>query len=188
MPAGLWDTARKANRCMDTSAETLNPYARFLGVRDPLTVLRETPVRLQGLTHAIGPAGVTVAPAPGKWTASEILCHLADVEIAFGFRLRQILAEDHHVIQPFDQERWAAPYSGIAAGEALSAFSALRHWNLLLIQQALPLQASRPVTHPERGTMTFQTVVETMAGHDLNHKAQLEQIAAKLRNASRPAG
>lgn len=170
---------------MSTSAEILNPYARFLGSRDPLTVLRETPVRLQGLTHAIGPAGVSVSPAPGKWTASEILCHLADCEIVFGFRLRQILAEDNHVIQPFDQEQWSAPYSGIAAAEALSAFSAVRHWNLLLIEHALPAQAGRRVTHPERGPMTFRTVVETMAGHDLNHKEQLERIAAKLRNTAR---
>ena len=170
---------------MSASAEVLNPYARFLGSRDPLTVLRETPVRLQGLTHAIGPTGVSVAPERGKWTASEILCHLADCEIAFGFRLRQILAEDNHVIQPFDQERWAGPYSGIAAAEALSAFSALRHWNLLLIEHALPFHADRPVTHPERGPMTFRTVVETMAGHDLNHKGQLERIAAKLRDSAR---
>ena len=36
---------------------------------------------------------------------------------------------------------------------------------------------SKPVTHPERGTMTFQTLLETMAGHDLNHLQQLETLA-----------
>ena len=46
-----------------------------------------------------------------------------------------------------------------------------------LIQNALPAAADRKVTHPERGTMTFQTIVETMAGHDLNHIAQLWRIA-----------
>jgi len=39
--------------------------------------------------------------------------------------------------------------------------------------------ASRRVTHPERGTMTFQTILETMAGHDLNHLGQLRRIAAQ---------
>jgi len=34
--------------------------------------------------------------------------------------------------------------------------------------------------HPERGEMTFKTVVETMAGHDINHLGQLERIAARL--------
>ena len=34
----------------------------------------------------------------------------------------------------------------------------------------------REMTHPERGTMTFQTVVETMAGHDMNHLGQLQSV------------
>ena len=188
MPMGVWDTARMASGNMTTTADVLNPYARFLAGREPLTVLRETPVRLQGLVHAIGPSGVAVAPAPGKWSASEILCHLADCEIVFAFRLRQTLAEDHHVIQPFDQERWAAPYSGIEASEALSTFTAVRKWNVRLIEGTLRLHGEKPVTHPERGRMTFRTIVETMAGHDLNHKEQLERIAAKLRGAARNGG
>ena len=81
-------------------------------------------------------------------------------------------------MQPFDQDKWAAPYQGIAAKDALAAFTAIRNWNLKLIAKALPGSASKPVTHPERGTMTFQTIVETMAGHDLNHLAQLKRIAS----------
>jgi hypothetical protein len=60
---------------------------------------------------------------------------------------------------------------------ALETFSALRKWNLRLIHSVMPAAAGRIVTHPERGAMTFQTLVETMAGHDLNHLAQLRRIA-----------
>jgi hypothetical protein len=49
---------------------------------------------------------------------------------------------------------------------------------MLLIAAALPGSADRPVTHPERGTMTFRNLVETMAGHDLNHLGQLHKIVA----------
>ena len=116
-------------------------------------------------------------PAPGKWNAREILCHLADSEIAFAFRLRQTLAETNHVIQPMDQEKWAGMYGGLTARAALSAFSSLRGWDLALIQ-ATPADAmGKKVTHPERGDMTFRTIVETMAGHDINHLKQLEAIA-----------
>lgn len=170
---------RKASIAMIPASGKLNPYAHLLEGREPLSVLRETPVRLQALSVAISPARITIAPAPGKWSASQILSHLADCEIAFAFRLRQTLAEDNHVIQPFDQERWAAPYAGIMASEALSAFSALRRWNVLFIEDALPSCAEKAVTHPERGPMTFSTIVETMAGHDLNHLAQLEKIAGR---------
>jgi hypothetical protein len=48
---------------------------------------------------------------------------------------------------------------------------------LTLIGKAMPAAADRVVTHPERGTMTFLTLVETMAGHDLNHLGQLERLA-----------
>jgi hypothetical protein len=33
------------------------------------------------------------------------------------------------------------------------------------------------MTHPERGVMTFQTAIESIAGHDLNHLEQLRRIA-----------
>jgi hypothetical protein len=48
-----------------------------------------------------------------------------------------------------------------------------------MIRDALPGAAARTMTHPERGTMTFQIVVETMAGHDLNHLGQLRRIAGQ---------
>ncbi len=156
----------------------LNPYAKFLDDRPLEVILSATSHEIANKLQMIGPERVTEAPAPGKWTPAEIVCHLADCEVAFAFRLRQTLAEDHHILQPFDQEKWAANYKGIAAKEALAAFSALRHWNLKLIAKVLPDSASKPVTHPERGTMTFQTIVETMAGHDLNHLEQLKRIAA----------
>src|SRR5438874_11761248 len=83
----------------------LNPYATFVGTRDPHEVIASTPQELRRLADRIGAARVTTPRAPGKWSARDILCHLADSEIVFGFRLRQALAEDHHVIQPRSEER-----------------------------------------------------------------------------------
>jgi uncharacterized damage-inducible protein DinB len=157
----------------------LNPYEGFLDGRAIDEILASTPIALAGALDAIGAEKSTKSPAPGKWSAAEILAHLADCELVFGFRLRQTLAEDHHTIQPFDQDKWAAAYAGISAAQALGVFTALRQWNLTLIHAAMPAAATRPATHPERGTMTFQTIIETMAGHDLNHLGQLHRIAAQ---------
>jgi hypothetical protein len=157
----------------------LNPYAKFLDDRPLEAILSATSHEIANKLQMIGPDRTNEPPAPGKWSPAEIVCHLADCEIAFAFRLRQTLAEDHHVLQPFDQEKWAVTYKKISAKDALAAFTALRIWNLLLIKQTLTTSASKAVTHPERGTMTFQTIVETMAGHDLNHLAQLKRIATR---------
>jgi hypothetical protein len=158
----------------------MNPYASFLGDRNPLEVVEQTPRTLTGLALKFDAASMEWRPAPGKWNAREILCHLADCEIAFAFRFRQTLAEDHHVIQSFDQERWAGMYGGLGARSALNAFSGLREWNLALIGSTPADAMSKRVQHPERGEMTFRVIIETMAGHDLNHLAQLERIAAGL--------
>ena len=108
------------------------------------------------------------------------MCHLADTELVFSYRLRQTLAEDHHVIQPFDQEIWAANYAGYDPQAAMMTFSCIRQWNLMLLR-SIPVEAmSKPVLHPERGEMNFRMLIETMAGHDLNHLAQLEAIAQQV--------
>jgi|SRR5580698_2843370 hypothetical protein len=156
---------------------TLNPYESFLDGRPLEVILNSTSHEIANILQILGPEKSLDSPAPGKWSPAEIVCHLADCEIAFGFRLRQTLAEDHHVLQPFDQEAWAANYKGVSGIDALSTFGALRKWNMLLIKSSLPDAADKPVTHPERGTMTFQSIVETMAGHDLNHLTQLRRIA-----------
>lgn len=156
----------------------LNPYADRLKGQDPMGVLRVTSVRLQRLALNIGRARIDQVPAPGKWSPRDIFCHLADCEIVFAYRLRQTLAEDHHNIQPFDQKKWATPYAVLDCDEALATFSRLRHWNLLLIESALPAQARKPARHPDRGLIIFSTTVETMAGHDLNHLVQLDRLAA----------
>ena len=154
-----------------------NPYAPDLDTREAREVVETTPLELHRLVGRIGAARITAPRAPGKWSARDILAHLADCEIAFGFRLRQTLAADDHVMQPFDQDRWAAPYPTYDANVALAAFEALRTWNVALLKTVTPQQMQRRVTHPERGAMTFRTIVETMAGHDLHHIAQLEEIA-----------
>lgn len=157
----------------------VNPYEKYLGGQEPLAVLRSTGQRIEELIDQLGSERANVAPAAGKWSAREIVCHLADCEMAFGFRLRQTLAENDHVIQPFDQQRWAVNYSGYELDNALATFGAMRNWNLALLRSLSPEVHAKAVTHPERGTMTFYTIVETMAGHDLNHLGQLERITGK---------
>jgi hypothetical protein len=155
----------------------LNPYAKFLDGRDPVDVISDTSLRLKDLAARLPQEQLAMRPPQGKWNSREIVAHLADCDLVFGFRLRQILAEDHPTLQPFDQDRWAERYASFDFKSALALFLAVRHANLLLIESATEEDRKRPATHPERGGMTFWTVVETIAGHDVNHLQQLEKLA-----------
>lgn len=155
----------------------LNPYDKFLAGGNPFDVIARTTGRLRELVETMGSL-VERRPAPGKWSGREIACHLADCEIVFAFRLRQALSQQKHVIQPFDQNAWAATYGGQSADTAVAVFAAVREWNLALLRTVPPVALSTPLTHPERGDMTVQTIVETMAGHDINHLDQLESLSS----------
>jgi len=160
----------------------LNPYASDLDGQDPVPVLFATPERLRVLVGPLSVEQINRAPAPKKWSIREIIAHLADCELVFSFRLRQALApapgEPHAVIQPFDQDVWAQRYAAYDLASALNLFQSARTWNLQLLTTVTDADRHRPATHPERGTMTFWTIVETMAGHDLHHLPQLERLAA----------
>jgi hypothetical protein len=155
----------------------MNPYSSQLGTQDPIQVLSATPARLQELAKSLGDSRIEQPIAPGKWSPRQIFIHLADCELAFGFRYRQTLAEDNHTVQPFDQDKWAGAYAAYDARQALETFAALRRWNLALIAKLTPEQMSKGVMHPERGQETFLGLIEISAGHDVNHLRQLEKVA-----------
>lgn len=154
---------------------------RILGLlqgRDPLESLQESARRIEAQARRLGPGGLDKTFAPGKWTGRQILAHLADAEIGIGFRVRQALAEDNHTIQPFDEGGWAKRYADVDAEAALRSFLALRAWTLSLLTKLKPSELTREAYHPERGPETVDVMVRMLAGHDLNHLAQLEKIGA----------
>ena len=163
----------------------MNPYAVHLEGRDASLVIAETPTHLGQVVRSLDAKALNTPPAPGKWSIRQILTHLADCELVFGFRLRQTVAQPHHTVQPFDQDQWAAQYDAYDALTALETFTTMRRWNILFLS-SLPRESfAKQMTHPERGTMTLQVVVETMAGHDRNHVKQIERIAGGVGSAGR---
>ena len=164
----------------------LNPYARFLNGQDPIPVLTTTAERLRTFTAGLTGAQINTPPAPRKWSICEIVAHLADCETVFCFRLRQTLApaldQPHAIIQPFDQEAWSKRYAAYHLEPGLALFHAARNWNLLFLTTVSQDDRHRLTTHPERGTMPFWTIVETMAGHDINHLQQIERLATAAKN------
>jgi uncharacterized damage-inducible protein DinB len=154
----------------------LNPYAAHLGERRAEDVLPTTAEELRRLTDRLPDARLVRRPSAERWSIGDILCHLADTELVFAVRLRHTVAEAHHQIQPYDQNAWAASAATLDATLALHTFAAVRRWNIAFINAVMPAARDRPVTHPERGTMQFVTIVETMAGHDINHLKQVEAL------------
>ena len=152
------------------------PYAGMLGERDAAKVIAETPRRLGLVLDGLSAAEIEAQPAPGKWSVREIVAHLADCEVVWGWRLRQVLGEEQAVTQPFEQDAWAKAYGAYSLDAALECFKALRAWNVAFVGALSEADRAKGYTHPERGEERLWTIVEIMAGHDLHHLARLEKV------------
>ena len=79
----------------------------YLGSRDPMRVLAATSRRLAQLTDGRRRAALVRRPAPGKWSVVEIAAHLADAELAFGWRVRNMVATPGGPLQWWDEHLWS---------------------------------------------------------------------------------
>jgi hypothetical protein len=161
-----------------------HPCAQYLAGGDPLQVLGQTAERLQSLVSSLGPARMKDSYAPGKWTLNAVVGHLADCELAFGYRWRQILAQPHHAIQPFDQDAWSARSSELDATTTLAVFGADCAWNLSLLELLPPNELAKPLMHPERGEFTLLKLIQINAGHDLYQISRFENVALDSKEGS----
>jgi hypothetical protein len=148
----------------------------LLGDRNPLEALEANAERVEAVVRKLGESGLSRSYGPGKWTGRQVLAHLADAEMATGFRVRQVLSEENHRIQPWDEGSWARRYADVDAPTALASYRALRRWNLALFRGLSPADLDRQAFHPERGSETLASIILLLAGHDLNHLAQLERL------------
>ena len=154
----------------------------LLGSQDPLEVLAATPAAVRALVGGVDPDRLRRPEAPGKWSVHHVLAHLVDSEIVGGWRYRMILAHDRPPIQGYDQDAWANSlwYGDAEPDLSLETFSALRRWNLRIIQAASPEQRKRVGVHAERGEESIEHLVRLYAGHDLLHRRQIERILAAI--------
>lgn len=170
-----------SNRSIDPPSER-NAYAGaildLLGVREPLDVLRETHSALTRAIEGLSPAQLRQAEAPGKWSIGQVLQHLADSDLVWGWRVRLILAQDKPTITGYDQDLWAARlrYEDSEPSESLETFGVLRRDNIRLIARATPADLQRVGVHSERGEESVAYLCRLYAGHDLSHLRQVDRI------------
>ena len=82
------------------------PYTTDLAARDPIEAIGDTVARIEAMTATWTPAEFERRFAPGKWSARQILTHLAHTEIALGARVRMALTTRDDAAQSFDQDTW----------------------------------------------------------------------------------
>ncbi|MGH9958993.1 MAG: DinB family protein [Pyrinomonadaceae bacterium] len=125
---------------------------------------------------------LTAHPFPGKWSACEIVHHLADSESTSAIRLRKLLVEDTPVIEGYDQDRFALRlrYNERDLAPALDAFRAARATTAQLFALMSDADWTREGKHTESGRYTTEDWLRIYADHAHNHAAQIKKLRSAL--------
>jgi hypothetical protein len=162
----------------ETAEQYIQRMMTHVEGKQPLAVQAATAKKLYRLIKGVPAAKLRERLAPGKWSISEIVAHLADSEIVLGFRMRQILAVPGTPIAAVDQDDWVTSghYEKRDTRKSVEHFGAFREANLHLLKSLTPEQWKHHGMHSARGRETIDQIVRIYAGHDLNHLQQIERI------------
>ena len=162
-----------------------------------LARLARTPDELDEAPKTRSAEMLSRRPAASSWSATEIVCHLRDVEELFRIRFHTMLALDDPKIltlsadpadlaawgiggavgHPLDPDRWAEDrlYARDDFAHALTGFRRHRAETLELLNSLSDEQWRRGGMHSQHGRLALGDWVASLASHDDNHVDQLKR-------------
>ena len=135
------------------------------------------------------PEKLTARPFRGKWTAAEIVHHLADSEMTAAIRLRLLVVQERPVIHGYDQDAFAVKlrYNEREIGAALAAFLAARATTVEVLQRMTAEQWARQGWHTEAGLYGPERWLGIYATHAHKHAEQIARLCAAVTAKASPA-
>ena len=156
---------------------------RTLGDRDPLAVYEQTPDEVRRLCQDLDQEQWTTPMADGEWSTLQLVGHLFDVDVVYGFRWRLALTEDTPTYPGYDEKAWSQ-LTRPAPPQLLDALAGIRLANAALLRSLDERDLHRRGIHGEQGSEDVQRMIDKVAGHDLAHLDQLRRTIAAAQPGS----
>jgi hypothetical protein len=150
-----------------------------------LDAAEKSPKQIAAAVSGLAEQTVHYKPGPDKWCILEVLGHLADMEVMYAYRMRQMLADKKPVIAPIDQDDWAKNlhYTEESAAELVALYGLNRHHNLQLLRRLQPGDLDKSAYHPElQHNVTLAEYVEKMGTHGASHLRQIERLKREAKS------
>ena len=147
----------------------------------------EGPFRLRAALSAVPSQALKWRPAPGEWSAHEVVGHCADSETNAYARIRYLAAETEPLVVDYDQAQWAVTfdYHSHPLDLALATVEAVRASTLALLRRLPESAWTRVGRHTASGRYGAEDWLQIYAAHLHDHAAQIEANVAAWKAAQR---
>jgi uncharacterized damage-inducible protein DinB len=148
-------------------------------LKQHLEAAEKSPKQIAAAVSGLPDKTLRYKPAPDKWCILEVLGHLADIEVVYAYRIRQMLADKKPVIAPMDGDDWARNlgYTETPPAELVALYGLNRHANLRLLRRLQAADLAKAAFHPElQREVTVAEMIEKMSDHGAGHLQQIERL------------
>jgi len=140
-----------------------------------IDAIRHTPAQFRAAATGLTDAQLDTPYRDGGWTARQVIHHMPESHANAWIRFKLALTEDSPTIKPYDEDAWAklpdVPRASIES--SLTLLDALHQRWVALLDVMKPEDFTRPLTHPERGQITLDTLLQIYAWHGPHHTAHV---------------
>lgn len=137
--------------------------------------IRDLPSLLESAVRGLNDAQLDTPYRQGGWTVRQVVHHLADSHMNAVVRMKLILTEEKPALKPYDQDAWAKlpDTLKVPIGLSMEILRGLHDRWFRLLDSATDDAWGRAGYHPERGDVTFESMLNTYAEHGEKHVGQI---------------
>jgi DinB superfamily len=163
---------------MKLLSEAVMQTSAVAHIRPAISLLEKTPVLYETLLADLPSDLLQWKPGPDRWSISEVLAHVAEIEKVYSGRVRRMVAEDSPAFQRYEPPGPTdeATYTRGLAAEHLARFVTDRRAVVGLLKGLPAAAGARSGTHSELGVITVSQMLCEWASHDLGHLRQIAEI------------
>jgi len=143
--------------------------------RGCIEAIAAAPAALRAAVQGLTDGQLDTPYRPGGWTVRQVVHHVPDSHMNAYIRFKLALTEDSPTIKPYDEAAWARIADSVETPieTSLTMLDALhRRWVILLEAMQEP-DFQRPLTHPERGLVTNDWLLQVYAWHGRHHAGHI---------------
>jgi DinB superfamily len=157
---------------------------RELTTEQIVTSLADAPGRIEAIVSGANSVQLRRSPAPGEWSANDVLAHLRACADVWGGCIARILAEDAPTLRAINPRTWIdqTDYTQQQFGRSFDAYATQRAELLTVLGPLTPVAWRRSATITGAGSPLIRTVMSyahRMATHERPHLAQIERVVRR---------
>ena len=143
--------------------------------RDSIRAIAGTPDALRQAVKGLTDAQLDTPYRPGGWSVRQVVHHVPDSHMNAYVRFKLALTEERPTIKPYDEGAWArlADTAGTPVETSLALLDALHRRWVVLLESMREEDFRRVLTHPDRGPVTTDWLLQLYAWHGRHHTAHV---------------